>query len=191
MANWCENILHVDGEVSLVKAWQARHMKDGSLDLSICDPHSDLRCRTCDQSFVEEQVVVMSVDGPVSLTPTAQLSVYMDTVYNPPHDWFMQMVDEHPELSFDMYYAEPGMCIFGDYEASEGVVTKEEHRDSEDMSDNDHMWLGNPCCTACGEFYNDGEDACTHCGHVEEQEQEPEAPSGWGVIDTEVSDEGR
>ena len=187
MANWCENILHVDGELSLVKAWQERHMKSGQIDLSICDPHSDLRCRTCDVSLVEEQTVSVTDDGVQTQAPTAQLSVFMDTTYNPPSDWFEQMVSEHPELSFDMYYAEPGMGIFGDYEASEGVVTKEEHRDSEDMSENDHMWLGNPCCSQCGLFYEDGEDACTHCGHVEELETS--APNGWGVVETEVNNE--
>lgn len=127
MGNWYSNIIHVDGEMSLLRAWLARHctsVEGGELDLCVSDPTYEMQSRTLDVSV------------------TDQIVLTFDTLWIAPLDWFALMVSEHPKLTFGLYYAELCMGLFGDVVACNGVIVSADHRDLASLSVDDHLWLG-------------------------------------------------
>jgi hypothetical protein len=65
----------------------------------------------------------------------ASISLYFESPWNPPYEWFRFITQEYPELTFNNFYEEPGMMVCGVIVCSDGSYSQEE--DEMKWGDND------------------------------------------------------
>ena len=79
-----------------------------------------------------------------------ELHYYFDSTWSPPINFFLNISEKYPNLSFQIKYDEPGMCFRGTIVVKEGEIVTEDHEDSY-----------TPTCHDCEEEYDDnGECSC-------------------------------
>ena len=150
MANYVESIVRVHGIFEDVSAFRGKHFPNGSegaLDFEVglrqmvvmhpdTDMHdwSDCRARVTDWMCDEL--------GQSGIGMDATLTLYIDSAWNEPIDWFKGIVALHPELSFDISWAGYEDEFVGELDGAGGVVTKHECRSDDSLTDEDKFILG-------------------------------------------------
>ena len=82
-------------------------------------------------------------------------SVSFDTAWGPPIEWINNIMQDFPDLCFELEYDEPGMCFGGLLQAQYKVTWEDAHWETNSASD---------CCEGEVEFNDDWEATCLICG---------------------------
>ena len=82
-------------------------------------------------------------------------SVSFDTAWGPPIKWINNIMQDFPDLCFELEYDEPGMCFGGLLQAQYKVTWEDAHWETNSASD---------CCEGEVEFNDDWEATCLICG---------------------------
>ena len=82
-------------------------------------------------------------------------SVSFDTAWGPPIEWINNIMQDFPDLCFELEYDEPGMCFGGLLQAQYGVTWEDANWDLDSASD---------CCEGEVELDDDYEATCLICG---------------------------
>lgn len=69
-----------------------------------------------------------------------QLTLYIDSKYNEPIDWFEGVIALHPELRFDIYFRCLSEEAVGEIRASNGKFTSYEERQYDDLNEEDRVY---------------------------------------------------
>jgi hypothetical protein len=72
-----------------------------------------------------------------------QLTLYIDSKYNEPIDWFEGVIALHPELRFDIFFRCYAEMAVGEILASNGEITSCEERQHDDLTEEDRVCWGN------------------------------------------------
>jgi hypothetical protein len=139
MANTCESIVRIYGSVDSVQSFKTEHV---SGDLSfvyfddvLVDGESSCGAVLTD---IDHQVTV-----PVGYAPYgASLTLYVNSRWNEPIDWFRAIVARHKDLSFDISWVQAADLFAGSFEGSDGLVTKHESRSGDTLTDDDYWEMG-------------------------------------------------
>jgi hypothetical protein len=176
MANYVDSIVRVRGILEDIGAFRSTHFPNGSegaLDFEVglrqmvvMHPDTDLH----DWSDCHARVTDWMCDeGICHMTDTvedATLTLYIDSAWNEPIDWFKGIVALHPELSFDISWVCYEDEFVGELHGSNGIVTKHECRCVDSLTDEDKFILG-------------------MIDSLDDEDDETPAPKGWDVIDTD------
>lgn len=150
MANYVESIVRVRGIFEDVSAFRGKHFPNGSegaLDFEVglrqmvvMHPETDMH----DWSDCRARVTDWMCDelGQSGLGMDATLTLYIDSAWNEPIDWFRGIVALHPELSFDISWAGYEDEFVGELHGAGGVVTKHETRSDDELTQEDKFILG-------------------------------------------------
>lgn len=152
MANYVESIVRITGILEDIGAFRGTHFphgSDGDLDFEVglrqmvvmhpqttLNDWSDCRARVTDWSC-DEGICQMS-----DTVENATMTMYIDSAWNEPIDWFQGIVALHPELSFDISWAGYDDDFVGELHGAGGVVTKHECRSDDSLTDEDKFILG-------------------------------------------------
>ena len=82
-------------------------------------------------------------------------SVSFQTAWSPPIGWIDNIMQDFPDLCFELEYDEPGMCFGGLLQAQYKVTWEDAHWETNSASD---------CCEGEVEFDDDYEATCLICG---------------------------
>ena len=82
-------------------------------------------------------------------------SVSFDTAWGPPIEWINNIMQDFPDLCFELEYDEPGMCFGGLLQAQYKVTWEDAHWETNSASD---------CCEGEVEVDDDYEATCLICG---------------------------
>ena len=64
-----------------------------------------------------------------------------DTAWSPPEAWFLRVIEQHPDLGFQLEYGEPGADFAGRVVASGGEVIEDRDVPVGDVLRDDQMWF--------------------------------------------------
>lgn len=149
MANICESVVRICGLQEDISAFRGLHFPNGSeadLDTSIGlnkmrELHPDYAHTFSDAGAHVTDWMCDEV-GQSGLGLDATLTLYIDSRWNEPVDWFQGIVALHPELSFDITWQEYNEQFVGELEGTKGEVTKHVVRCDEDLTEEDKFVLG-------------------------------------------------
>lgn len=188
MPNWCENVLVVTGTEERVnqfdKAFQSKPAiwKDGEpedvrytfnahapVPQSVIDVGYSLRLsEKIDKKIIDGYTWCINnwgtkwdidIDEPhVSKEPGSNI-YYFDTAWGPPQEWLVKASYFYPDMTFHLYYAEPGSCFVGEFCREKGEITVSES----------YQWTDAAAQTILAEYF---EGFGTYFD--EEEEPEPE-----------------
>jgi len=82
-------------------------------------------------------------------------AVTFDTAWGPPIEWIDNIMQDFPDLCFELEYDEPGMCFGGLLQAQYKVTWEDAHWETSSSSD---------CCEGEVEFDDHHEATCLICG---------------------------
>ena len=86
-------------------------------------------------------------------------SVSFDTAWRPPIDWIDNIMEDFPDLCFELEYDEPGMCFGGLLQAQYEVTWEDANWETDSASE---------CCEGEVELDDDYEATCLICGEETE-----------------------
>ena len=86
-------------------------------------------------------------------------SVSFDTAWSPPIDWIDNIMEDFPDLCFELEYDEPGMCFGGLLQAQYEVTWEDANWETDSASE---------CCEGEVELDDDYEATCLICGEETE-----------------------
>ena len=86
-------------------------------------------------------------------------SVSFDTAWSPPIDWIDNIMEDFPDLCFELEYDEPGMCFGGLLQAQYEVIWEDANWETDSASE---------CCEGEVELDDDYEATCLICGEETE-----------------------
>jgi len=139
MANTCESIVRIYGSVDSVQSFTTEHVS-GDLS-SVCfddvlvDGESSCGAVLTD---IDHQVMV-----PIGYAPYgASLTLYVDSRWNEPIDWFKAIVARHKDLTFEISWVQAADLFAGSLEGVDGLVTKHECRSGDELTDDDYWEMG-------------------------------------------------
>ena len=86
-------------------------------------------------------------------------SVSFDTAWGPPIEWIDNIMQDFPDLCFELEYDEPGMCFGGLLQAQYEVIWEDANWETDSASE---------CCEGEVELDDDYEATCLICGEETE-----------------------
>lgn len=152
MANTCESVVRISGlkerldnflSVHIIKE-DKREVIDASVGLSRYKADTGYEGSCCGLVLTDSNV---NVYADPSITP--DLTLYIDSRWNEPRDWFSGIVSLHPELSFDINWGQAADLFAGTLVASNGEITELSVRSAEELTEEDLWLLGVGWCDVC------------------------------------------
>lgn len=137
MANTCESIVRIYGSVDSVQSFKTEHVSVTSpvgFERLLGDGESSCGAVLTD---IDHQVM------PLGIAPYgASLTLYVNSRWNEPIDWFQMLVARHKDLTFDISWVQAADMFAGSLEGVDGLVTKLDCRSGDTLTDDDYWEMG-------------------------------------------------
>ena len=152
MANTCESVVRISGLKERLDNFLSVHIIqenkcdviDASVGLARYKADGGYEGGSCGLVLTDSN---MNVYADPSVTP--DLTLYIDSRWSEPIDWFKGIVSLHPELSFDINWGQAADLFAGSLVASNGEVTEISIRTEDELTE-EALWLmGVGWCDVC------------------------------------------
>lgn len=152
MANTCESVVRISGLKERLDNFLSVHIikedKCDVIDTSVglarykADGGHEGSC--CGLVLMDS---MMNVYANPSIDP--DLTLYIDSRWNEPRDWFSGIVSLHPELSFNISWGQAADLFAGSLLASNGEITEIDVRSEDELTEEDLWLMGVGWCDVC------------------------------------------
>lgn len=168
MANTCESVVRISGLKERLDNFLSVHIiqenKREIIDVSVGLERykADTGCEggCCGLRLMDSN---MNVYTDPSISP--DLTLYIDSSWDAPIDWFRGIVSLYPELSFDINWGQANDMFAGSLLASNGEITELSIRTEDELTEEDLWLMGVGWCDACDKpsiaVWRD--EPCPHC----------------------------
>jgi hypothetical protein len=172
MANTCESVVRISGLKERLDNFCSVHITqenkrdviDASVGLARYKADIGVDGGSCGLVLMDSN---MNVYGDSSITP--DLTLYIDSRWDAPIDWFRGIVSLHPELSFDINWGQAADLFAGTLVASNGEITELSIRTEDELTEEDLWLMGVGWCDVCDKpsvaVLRD--EACPNCEEAE------------------------
>ena len=152
MANTCESVVRISGlkerldnflSVHIIKE-DKRDVIDTSVGLARYKADGGHEGSCCGLVLMDS---MMNVYTDPSINP--DLTLYIDSRWNEPRDWFSGIVSLHPELSFNISWGQAADLFAGSLLASNGEITEIDVRSEDELTEEDLWLMGVGWCDEC------------------------------------------
>lgn len=133
MPNWCNNTLDVCGEEeSIQKFYNENRIEEDNDEKEL--QKTDLSFRNSvpfskGEWDYNEAVQIWGTKWDANEVDVdigdEQLTYHFQTAWGPPKEWLEKVAKKYPELTFELFYEEPGMDFLGRVEYEDGELTGE------------------------------------------------------------------
>lgn len=152
MANTCESVVRISGLKERLDNFLSVHIIqenkcdviDASVGLARYKADGGYEGGSCGLVLTDSN---MNVYADPSVTP--DLTLYIDSRWSEPIDWFKGIVSLHPELSFDINWGQAADLFAGSLVASNGEITEISIRTEDELTEEDLWLMGVGWCDVC------------------------------------------
>ena len=171
MANTCESVVRISGlkerldnfiavNIADLLVKSGRQVIDVSVGLARYKADTGCEGGCCGLRLMDWN---MNVYEGTSITP--DLTLYIDSSWDAPIDWFRGIVSLYPELSFDINWGQAEDLFAGSLLASNGEITELSIRTEDELTEEDLWLMGVGHCDVCDKpslaYMRD--EPCPHC----------------------------
>lgn len=152
MSNPCESVVRISGLRERLDNFLSVHIMqenkcdviDASVGLAHYKADGGYEGGSCGLVLMD---FYMNVYADPSVTP--DLTLYIDSRWSEPIDWFKGIVSLHPELSFDINWGQAADLFAGSLVASNGEITEISVRCEDELIEEDLWLMGVGWCDVC------------------------------------------
>lgn len=152
MANTCESVVRISGLKERLDNFLSVHIIqenkcdviDASVGLARYKADGGYEGGSCGLVLMDSN---MNVYADPSITP--DLTLYIDSRWSEPIDWFKGIVSLHPELSFNINWGQAADLFAGSLVASNGEITEISVRTEDELTEEDLWLMGVGWCDVC------------------------------------------